>query len=147
MRNCERRGRSQGSMLAPNLLPKAAPHDRPRLLPGLIVRLHRRAVEGLPPPTAPRKPGRPALLSESEVLTLAILAQWPPFRSERDFWRFATSHLRHLQPRMRSGPEKRDAGWRNTGRWLRPHRTTTPAGHGRRPTADGLPANARSSKG
>ena len=27
------------------------------------------------PPTAPRKPGRPALLCESEVLTLAILAQ------------------------------------------------------------------------
>jgi hypothetical protein len=39
--------------------------------------------------TASRKPGRPALLSESEVLTLAILAQWPRFRSERDFWRFA----------------------------------------------------------
>jgi hypothetical protein len=29
------------------------------------------------PSTALRKPGRPALLSESEVLTLAILAQWP----------------------------------------------------------------------
>jgi hypothetical protein len=27
------------------------------------------------PSSAPRKPGRPALLSESEVLTLAILAQ------------------------------------------------------------------------
>jgi hypothetical protein len=27
------------------------------------------------PSTAPRKPGRAALLSESEVLTLAILAQ------------------------------------------------------------------------
>ena len=42
------------------------------------------------PPNAPRKHGRPALLSESEVLTLAILAQWPRFRSERDFWRFAS---------------------------------------------------------
>jgi hypothetical protein len=50
------------------------------------------------PPTAPRKPGRPALLSESEVLTLAILAQWPRFRSERDFWRFASSHLRPYFP-------------------------------------------------
>src|SRR5919107_3005717 len=50
MRNCERRGRSRGSMLAPNLLPKAVPHDGPRLLPALIVRLHRRVVEGLPPP-------------------------------------------------------------------------------------------------
>src|SRR5215203_7390364 len=37
-------------MLAPNLLPKAVPHDGPRLLPYLIVRLHRRVVEGLPPP-------------------------------------------------------------------------------------------------
>src|SRR5215208_788837 len=37
-------------MLAPNLLPKAVPHDGPRLLPSLIVRLHRRVVEGLPPP-------------------------------------------------------------------------------------------------
>src|SRR5215210_9164881 len=50
MSNCERRGRSRGSMLAPNLLPKAVPHDGPRLLPYLIVRLHRRVVEGLPPP-------------------------------------------------------------------------------------------------
>jgi hypothetical protein len=40
------------------------------------------------------KIGRPALLSDPEVLTLAILAQWPRFRSERDFWRFASSHLR-----------------------------------------------------
>jgi len=39
------------------------------------------------------KPGRPALLADSEVLTLAILSQWPRFRSERDFWRFASSHL------------------------------------------------------
>jgi Transposase DDE domain len=52
------------------------------------------------PSTAPRKPGRPALLSESEVLTLAILAQWPRFRSERDFWRFASSHLRPYFPAL-----------------------------------------------
>jgi hypothetical protein len=38
---------------------------------------------------APRRPGRPALLTDPEVITLAILAQWPRFRSERDFWRFA----------------------------------------------------------
>jgi hypothetical protein len=44
------------------------------------------------PSTTPR-PGRPALLSASEVLTLAILAQWPRWRSERDFWRFAWAHL------------------------------------------------------
>jgi hypothetical protein len=49
-------------------------------------------------PSATRRPGRPALLSDSEVLTLAILAQWPRFRSERDFWRFASSHLRPYFP-------------------------------------------------
>ena len=53
-----------------------------------------------PPTNAPRKHGRPALLSESEVLTLAILAQWPRFRSERDFWRFASSHLREYFPAL-----------------------------------------------
>jgi hypothetical protein len=52
------------------------------------------------PSSALRKPGRPALLSESEVLTLAILAQWPRFRSERDFWRFASSRLRPYFPML-----------------------------------------------
>ena len=51
-------------------------------------------------PPAPRRPGRPSLLSESEVLTLAILAQWPRFRSERDFWRFARAHLRCYFPNL-----------------------------------------------
>ena len=46
------------------------------------------------------RPGRPALLADSEVLTLAILAQWPRFRSERDFWRFASSHLRCYFPNL-----------------------------------------------
>jgi hypothetical protein len=50
--------------------------------------------------SVPSKPGRPALLSQSEVLTLAILAQWPRFRSERDFWRFAHSHLRPYFPNL-----------------------------------------------
>jgi hypothetical protein len=48
----------------------------------------------------PPKIGRPALLSDSEVLTLAILAQWPRFRSERDFWRFAWAHLRSYFPNL-----------------------------------------------
>jgi hypothetical protein len=48
----------------------------------------------------PRRPGRPALLTDSEVLTLAILAQWPRFRSERDFWRFAHAHLRSYFPNL-----------------------------------------------
>ena len=49
---------------------------------------------------ASRGPGRPALLADSEVLTLAILAQWPRFRSERDFWRFAHAHLRAYFPNL-----------------------------------------------
>jgi len=50
--------------------------------------------------STPRRPGRPALLADSEVLTLAILAQWPRFRSERDFWRFASSHLLSYFPNL-----------------------------------------------
>ena len=69
-------------MLVPNLHPKVVPHD------GSLV------ARAPSPVTVPNKPGRPALLCESEVLTLAILSQWPRFRSERDFWRFASSHLR-----------------------------------------------------
>jgi len=46
------------------------------------------------------KTGRPALLSDSEVMTLAIVAQWPRFRSERDFWRFAWAHLRSYFPNL-----------------------------------------------
>ena len=49
-----------------------------------------------------RRPGRPAALSESEVLTLALLAQWPRQRSERDFWRFAHAHLRGYFPALGS---------------------------------------------
>lgn len=49
-----------------------------------------------------KKPGRPSLLSPSEVLTLAILSQWPRFRSERDFHRFADAHLRPYFPDLLS---------------------------------------------
>src|SRR5215208_1727835 len=48
----------------------------------------------------PPKTGRPPLLSDPEVITLAILAQWPRFRSERDFWRFAWAHLRSYFPNL-----------------------------------------------
>jgi hypothetical protein len=51
-------------------------------------------------PSTLRRPGRPALLTDPEVLTLAILAQWPRFRSERDFWRFADAHLRPYFPKL-----------------------------------------------
>ena len=47
-----------------------------------------------------KKPGRPALLTDPEVITLAILAQWPRFRSERDFWRFASARLRAYFPNL-----------------------------------------------
>jgi hypothetical protein len=50
----------------------------------------------------PPKTGRPALLSNPEVLTLAILAQWPRFRSERDFWRFTQANLRSYFPTLLS---------------------------------------------
>ena len=43
-------------------------------------------------------PGRPAALSRSEVITLALFAQWGRFASERDFWRYATTRLRPLFP-------------------------------------------------
>jgi hypothetical protein len=48
------------------------------------------------------KVGRPSLISEAEILTLAILAQWPRFRSERDFFRFAQAHLRGYFPTLPS---------------------------------------------
>jgi len=51
---------------------------------------------------ATRGVGRPSLISEAEVLTLAILAQWPRFRSERDFFRFAEAHLRGYFPTLPS---------------------------------------------
>jgi Transposase DDE domain len=53
------------------------------------------------PPTR-RGPGRPTLMSDAEVLTLAILCQWPRWRSERDFWRFADAYLRPYFPNLLS---------------------------------------------
>ncbi len=53
-------------------------------------------------PSSASRPGRPVALSSSEMLTLAILAQWPRFRSERDFWRFASAHLRSYFPNLLS---------------------------------------------
>src|SRR5215207_1872228 len=46
--------------------------------------------------------GSPSLISDPEILTLAILAQWPRFRSERDFHRFAEAHLREYFPTLPS---------------------------------------------
>lgn len=52
--------------------------------------------------TAARGPGCPTSFSTSEVLTLAILSQWPRFRSERDFYRFADAKLRDYFPNLLS---------------------------------------------
>ena len=46
------------------------------------------------------RPGPAPALSDSEVLTLAICAEWGPWDSERDFRRSARAHLRHLFPRL-----------------------------------------------
>jgi Transposase DDE domain len=49
----------------------------------------------------PRKhPGPDASLSEGEVVTLAIFARWSRFASERDFYRYATGHLRDAFPTL-----------------------------------------------
>ncbi len=47
-----------------------------------------------------RQPGPDASLSESEVLTLAIFARWSRFASERDFYRYASGHLREAFPTL-----------------------------------------------
>ncbi|HEX5912627.1 MAG TPA: hypothetical protein VFY54_05795, partial [Rubrobacter sp.] len=47
-----------------------------------------------------RRPGPDAPLCESEVLTLAIFARWSRFASERDFYRYATGHLRDAFPTL-----------------------------------------------
>src|SRR5215212_4218416 len=82
--------------------PRGGAHDGPRLLPRVIVRARRRPQCRRQRPADRPMPGgrRPALLSTSEVLTLAILAQVPRFRSERAFWRFAHFHLRRYFPNL-----------------------------------------------
>jgi hypothetical protein len=42
---------------------------------------------------AERRPGPKASLSRSETVTLAIVAQWAHFQSERGFYRYAKHHL------------------------------------------------------
>src|SRR5918997_6580791 len=51
-------------------------------------------------PTFRHRPGPAPTLSDSEVLTLAICAEWGAWDSERGFWRFARKRLRHLFPRL-----------------------------------------------
>jgi Transposase DDE domain len=51
-------------------------------------------------PTFRHRPGPAPALGDSEVLTLAICAEWGPWDSERGFWRFAQRRLGHLFPRL-----------------------------------------------
>jgi hypothetical protein len=47
-----------------------------------------------------RRPGPEASLSEGEVITLSVFARWSRFASERDFYRYAESHLRGAFPTL-----------------------------------------------
>jgi hypothetical protein len=46
------------------------------------------------------RPGSDTSLSPSEVITLAIFARWSRFGSERDFYRYASGHLRDAFPTL-----------------------------------------------
>jgi len=47
-----------------------------------------------------KRPGPQASLCESEIITLAIFARWGRFSSEREFYRYATGHLRDAFPTL-----------------------------------------------
>jgi hypothetical protein len=50
----------------------------------------------------PKRPGKKPDLSDSEVLSLTILAQWQQSRSERAFGEYAANHWRSFFPRLLS---------------------------------------------
>jgi hypothetical protein len=50
-------------------------------------------------------PGPAPQLARSEVVTLALFAQWARFPSERDFYRYATCHLRSAFPSLPARPQ------------------------------------------
>lgn len=50
----------------------------------------------------PRRRGKQTEMSDDEVLTLAILAQWHPKQSERGFLRYVVMHWREYFPRLLS---------------------------------------------
>ncbi len=53
-------------------------------------------------PVKPTRPGKKPDLSDSEVLTLAVVAQWQADRSERAFLRYAAKQWRAYFPRLLS---------------------------------------------
>src|SRR5262244_2271361 len=46
------------------------------------------------------QPGPAAALTQSEVISLALLSHWGQFESERAFYRYAQRHLRPAFPRL-----------------------------------------------
>jgi hypothetical protein len=56
-------------------------------------------------PVMAHRPGPKPVLSDSEVLTLALCCAWGPWDSERSFYRFACARLRPLFPRLVAYPE------------------------------------------
>ena len=71
-----------------------------------LVELYVLADEFCKEQEVPRRgPGPAAALFPSEVLTLGVVSQWSRFRSERDFYRFATQRLRPYFPRLPSRPQ------------------------------------------
>jgi hypothetical protein len=56
-------------------------------------------------PAVAHRPGPKPVLSDSEVLTLAVCAEWGPWDAERAFYRHACHRLRPLFPRLVSYPE------------------------------------------
>ena len=81
-------------------------------------------------------PGPKASLTESEVITLVIFSQCARFRSERDFYRYATSRLRNpdgFLPMSGRPVAGTPLPLRSVGQFRRSHkRRETP---GRRPSA------------
>lgn len=71
--------------------------DRDTFLTALYVYIDE-FVQTQPPP--PARPGPAPVLSASEVLTLALLAQWQRFASTRAFYRYAQLALRGCFPRL-----------------------------------------------
>lgn len=71
--------------------------DPEAFLTELYVLVDEFATANLPPAGGP---GPAAGLCRSEVVALAVFAQWARFASERDFWRYADARLRGLFPRL-----------------------------------------------
>jgi hypothetical protein len=54
-----------------------------------------------------KRPGPQPSLSESEIITLTIFAQWSRFASERDFYRYAQTNLLEAFPTLQPEDEPR----------------------------------------